>query len=195
MKYKAIIFLLLITFGGFVPSLAQQRGKASYYSNRLHGRRMSDGSRYHRDSLVCAHRYYPLGTKLLVRNPQNGNEVVVKVTDRGPYGRGRVIDLSLAAARELGFVSQGTAMVEVSVYNEEVRPPYAAGENKFKLPEVDFEIAELGYEYMPKWGEQQESQAKPRRVSPKSDGKKTETHVWSDFFSNLKKKTKALLDK
>lgn len=155
---------------------------------------MSDGSRYHRDSLVCAHRYYPLGTKLLVRNPQNGKEVVVKVADRGPFGRSRVIDLSLAAARELGFVNQGTAMVEVSLYNEEVRPPYAV-KDKFKLPEVDLEMADLGYEYMPKWGEQKESQPKPRRVVPKPDSKKTETHVWSDFFSNLKKKTKALLDK
>lgn len=186
---------MLLILGGFAPSLAQQRGKASYYSNRLHGRRMSDGSRYHRDSLVCAHKYYPLGTKLLVRNPQNGKEVVVRVADRGPFGRSRVIDLSLAAARELGFVNQGTAMVEVSLYNEEVRPPYAV-KKKFDLPEVDFEIAELGYEYMPKWGDQQESQAKqPQRLNPKSNAKKEKTHVWSDFFSNLKKKTKGLLNK
>ena len=56
-------------------------GKASYYSNKLHGRRVSDGTRYNKDSMTCAHLTYPLGTYLKVRNPKNDKEVIVKVND------------------------------------------------------------------------------------------------------------------
>lgn len=67
-----------------VPVLAQQRGKATYYSRKANGVRMSDGTRYHSDSLVCAHRKYPFGSLLKVTNPSNGKHVVVRVADRGP---------------------------------------------------------------------------------------------------------------
>lgn len=172
--------------GGFIPSLAQQRGKASYYSNSIHGRRMSDGTRYHRDSLVCAHRTYPLGTLLLVRNPRNGKKVVLKVTDRGPFSHSRVIDVSYAAARELGFISQGTAMVEVSLYRGGVLPPYAA-DNKIVLPEIDIAEVGMGYEYMPKWGRETDKSKQPRRLAPTSTQQKKETHVWTEFFGKLKR--------
>lgn len=97
------------------PAVAQgqQHGKASYYSNSLHGHRTSDGSRYHKDSLTCAHRTLPFGTLLKITNKKNGKEVIVKVTDRGPYCTGRVVDLSMAAARELGMVASGVAAVQV----------------------------------------------------------------------------------
>lgn len=110
------VFLFLATIFAFVistPALAQTEGKASYYGNRFHGRKTSDGSRYHKDSLTCAHRTLPFGTLLKVTNKKNGKEVVVKVTDRGPFIRGRVVDLSMAAAKELEMVSMGVASVEV----------------------------------------------------------------------------------
>ena len=84
-----------------VPAQKQLTGKATYYSDKLHGRKMSNGERYHRDSMTCAHKKYPFGTLLKVRNPLNGKEVVVRVTDRGPFSKRYVIDLSKAAAREL----------------------------------------------------------------------------------------------
>ena len=90
-----------------------QRGKATYYSKRATGARTSSGERLHHDSLTCAHRTYPFGTKLQVTNLQNGRSVVVRVTDRGPFARGRIIDLSWRAAKELGILTQGVAMVEV----------------------------------------------------------------------------------
>ena len=62
-----------------------KQGNATYYGNRWHGRRTSSGEVYHRDSLTCAHRTLPFGTTLLVKNKRNGKEVVVKVTDRGPF--------------------------------------------------------------------------------------------------------------
>ena len=88
-----------------------QRGKASYYSKRASGSRTSSGDRQHHDSLTCAHRTHRFGTMLRVTNPQNGKSVVVKVTDRGPYGRGRIIDLSGRAAKELDILAKGVAIV------------------------------------------------------------------------------------
>lgn len=115
MKFKQIIFLLatLITFTA-TTVWAQSTGSATYYGNNFHGRRTSDGSRYHKDSLTCAHRTLPFGTLLKVRNTKNGKEVVVKVTDRGPFRKGGIVDLSMAAAKEIGMVAQGVARVEVT---------------------------------------------------------------------------------
>jgi rare lipoprotein A len=90
-----------------------QTGKASYYTKKWTGRKTSNGDRLHHDSLTCAHRTYPFGTLLQVTNPANGRVVVVKVNDRGPYVRGRIIDLSWGAARDLGILSQGIATVTV----------------------------------------------------------------------------------
>lgn len=79
---QKVIIIILLSVTGCTLLPAQEKGVASYYANRLHGRRMSDGTRYHRDSLTCAHRRYPLGTMLKVTNIKNGKSVVVKVTDR-----------------------------------------------------------------------------------------------------------------
>lgn len=89
------------------------QGKASYYGNKFHGRLTSSGERYHRDSLTCAHRTLPFGTLLKVRNVRNGREVIVEVNDRGPFCRGRIVDLSRAAAEEIGIIASGVAKVEV----------------------------------------------------------------------------------
>ena len=94
-KYRLMIFkkqvlyiLSLLLFISTSDALAQrvEKGKASYYSSRLQGRRTSDGSLYHKDSLTCAHKTLPFGTLLKVTNKNNNKEVVVKVTDRGPFG-------------------------------------------------------------------------------------------------------------
>ena len=124
---KKLLIIPALTFLCILCASAQQRGLATYYSHRLHGVRMSDGTRYHRDSLTCAHKDYPLGTILKVRNVNNDKEVYVKVTDRGPYGRGKIIDLSYAAAREIGIISQGIASVEVE--EAKVRPPFLIPDN------------------------------------------------------------------
>lgn len=87
--------------------------------------------------MVCAHRTYPFGTKLLVKNITNGEEVVVTVIDRGPHRRGRIIDLSYAAAEKLGMINRGVVTVEVSIYHPENRIPYALEPDN--LPEIDFE--------------------------------------------------------
>ena len=123
-----------------VPVLAQQRGKATYYSRKANGVRMSDGTRYHSDSLVCAHRKYPFGSLLKVTNPSNGKHVVVRVADRGPFAKGRIIDLSYSAAKALGILSQGVAMVEVELFKNPAKVPYRAEPESVDLPELDLEM-------------------------------------------------------
>lgn len=114
---KKFIFASFILFAAGTYSVGQQLGNATYYSHKLTGRHTSDGTRYHPDSLTCAHRTYPLGTLLLVRNPKNNKEVVVKVTDRGPFHKRLMIDLSYSAAKTLDIIRQGIALVEVNQFN------------------------------------------------------------------------------
>ena len=112
---------------------------ASYYSNRLHGRRMSDGTRYHKDSLTCAHKRYPLGSYVKVTHAKSGKSVVVKVTDRC---RGsRIIDLSYAAAKQLGLIASGVAMVLVERYHPPKGIPYK-DDDEIEIPELDLEITD-----------------------------------------------------
>lgn len=137
------IFEMLLAASVF-PLLADaqilftQQGNASFYADRFHGRRMANGQLYHRDSMTCAHLRYPLGTKLLVRNLTNGREVVVTVTDRGPYTRKFVIDLSRAAARQLDIIQLGFQQVEIY--------PYIAGRIPYKYePSTERPELDLGY--------------------------------------------------
>ena len=89
-------------------------GYASYYHDRFHGRRMANGDRYHKDSLTCAHLRFPLGTMLRVRNMRTGKEIEVEVTDRGPYSKKFVVDLSRGAARALGIIGAPLTNVELT---------------------------------------------------------------------------------
>lgn len=83
------------------------RGYASWYGPKFHGRRTASGSRFNMHDYVAAHRTLPFGTILLVKNLKNGRTVKVKVMDRGPYVRGRHLDLSYAAAKKLGMTRDG----------------------------------------------------------------------------------------
>jgi rare lipoprotein A len=94
------------------------RGEASYYGRELEGNRTASGERFHAAGLTAAHRTLPLGTKLRVTNLANGRSVIVRVNDRGPFVRSRLLDVSLGAAREIGMVARGSAQVRLEV----VRP-------------------------------------------------------------------------
>lgn len=132
--------------------LSQQRGKATYYSKRATGSRTSDGSRLHHDSLTCAHKTYAFGTMLKVTNLENNKSVIVKVTDRGPYARGRIIDLSYRAANEIGMLGKGVALVEIQVVRDNI-VPLKMPEEKYKP--LDFEFAESDIDYHhPQWRHQ-----------------------------------------
>jgi rare lipoprotein A len=87
------------------------RGMASWYGNKFHGRRTSSGERFDMNALTAAHDSLPFGTRVRVRNVSNGREVVVRINDRGPRMRDRIIDLSKGAAVALGFLQAGEASV------------------------------------------------------------------------------------
>ena len=112
MSIRPYILIFMITIS--LTVLGQiQIGKASYYSKRATGRLTASGDRLHHDSLTCAHRSYPFGTLLQITNPSNGRMIVVRVNDRGPFVRGRIVDLSWAAAKVLDILSTGVANVIV----------------------------------------------------------------------------------
>ncbi len=92
-----------------------QRGMASWYGPKFHGKPTASGEIYDMNQLSAAHRELPLGTMIHVKNLDNGRQIEVRVNDRGPYVRGRVLDLSLGAARKLGMVDVGLARVEIRV--------------------------------------------------------------------------------
>jgi rare lipoprotein A len=91
----------------------QQTGRASWYGRGFHGRRTANGERYDMHALTAAHRTLPLGSYVRVTNPATSRSVVVRINDRGPYARGRVIDLSMAAANALDMRHAGTARVKI----------------------------------------------------------------------------------
>ncbi len=89
----------------------KETGFASYYAARFTGKRTASGELLHNDSLTCAHRTLPFGTLIKVCNLANDREIIVKVNDRGPFVRGRIIDLTIKAAQLLGFAHLGTTKV------------------------------------------------------------------------------------
>jgi rare lipoprotein A len=91
----------------------EESGLASFYAHRFHGRRTASGVRYDMHAMTCAHPTAPFGSRLKVTDVETGRSVVVVVNDRGPFARGRVVDLSLAAAKRLGMVKRGVARVTV----------------------------------------------------------------------------------
>lgn len=90
-------------------------GMASFYGAELHGRRTASGERFDMHDLTAAHRTLPFGTRVVVTNPANGRSVTVRINDRGPFHGNRVIDLSRAAASELGLVARGQGRVELAL--------------------------------------------------------------------------------
>lgn len=135
------------------------RGYASYYADRFHGRTMSNGKTYYRDSMTCAHLKYPFGTILRVRNPKNDKQVIVEVTDRGPYSKKFVLDLSRAAAEELGYVKEGFTMVEITQLHP-ARTPFKP-ETQNLIPDLHLiEDAPVVYP-KPEWSDPEEDAKEP----------------------------------
>ncbi len=106
-------------FGKWYQPLAdsegfRQRGIASWYGKDFHGKKTSNGEIYDMYAMTAAHKTLPLGTYVRVHNLENNRKVEVRINDRGPFVRGRIIDLSYTAAKEIGIVGPGTAQVEVT---------------------------------------------------------------------------------
>ena len=129
---------------------------------------MSNGERYDRNAFTCAHRTLPFGTRLKITNPRNGKSVIVRVTDRGPFVRGRVVDLSYAAARELGTLASGVAYVKVEPVRKETEIPFPSESNgTLEMPEIEYGTAGVCYEFIPEWEKVEED--KPKEIERKVD--------------------------
>lgn len=95
------------------PKKPVQRGTASWYGAKLHGRKSASGERFNMHAMTAAHPSLPLHSWVLVRNVGNGKMAILKVNDRGPFHSKRILDVSYSAAKQLGFAGKGTARVEV----------------------------------------------------------------------------------
>ncbi|HBL31504.1 MAG TPA: septal ring lytic transglycosylase RlpA family lipoprotein [Acidobacteria bacterium] len=107
--------------GGLQPL---EKGTASWYGNQFQGKRTASGERFNMHELTAAHPSLPFGTLLDVKNVRNGKSVVVRVNDRGPFSKNRILDLSYAAAREIDLVLAGTTQVELYLVEEGGVPPH-----------------------------------------------------------------------
>lgn len=105
--------VIRIETGG--PYYEREEGTASYYADEFHGRKTSNGETFDMNALTAAHKSLPFQTKVKVTNLDNGKSVVVRINDRGPFLKGRIIDLSLAGARAIGMIGTGTAPVLLEV--------------------------------------------------------------------------------
>lgn len=103
-----------------------EEGMASWYGDDFHGRPTANGERFNKDALTAAHRTLPLPSLVKVTNLDNGRTAILRVNDRGPFSRGRIIDVSHQAARILGFEMEGTAQVRVELLRDESKKLAAA---------------------------------------------------------------------
>jgi rare lipoprotein A len=94
---------------------SEQHGLATWYGGKWHGRKTANGERYDKRSMTAAHRTLKFGTRVRVTNKKNGRSVVLRINNRGPYGKGRIIDVSEAAAEKLGMIDAGVVPVVVEV--------------------------------------------------------------------------------
>jgi rare lipoprotein A len=173
MILRKIALIATILTIGFTPLQAQvlQKGKASFYPKKFTGRRTASGERMHNDSLTCAHRTYPFGTMLRVYNPANGRSVIVKVIDRGPFVRGRIIDLSWRAAKELDIISSGVAMVIVHKVDTIIVPFLAT--DQIEIPQLELETNDGAPALVPFWKEMKEAQLKAQRATENAKKRRT----------------------
>ena len=119
MKKKYILLILIVSL--FMPLSSNssenypQYGNASWYGGKFHGRTTASGERFNKYEFTAAHRKLPFGTIIKVTNMRNGKEVYVRINDRGPFIKGRVLDLSLASAEALHFNRRGVIRVKIEI--------------------------------------------------------------------------------
>lgn len=112
----SLLKITFLAFTMFFVSCAREItevGKASYYADMFKGRKTANGEIFRQWKKTAAHRTLPFGTKVTVKNLSNGRKVKVRINDRGPYVKGRMIDLSKKAAKEIGMIDAGVADVEI----------------------------------------------------------------------------------
>lgn len=117
--FISAVLLLFYCIGAHAQLSSKQTGFASFYHDYFNGKRTASGQVLSQKKFTCAHRTFPFGTKLKVTNLENCKSTVVTVNDRGPFARGRIIDVTEAVAKYLGFFAQGQAKVEIEIVSSE----------------------------------------------------------------------------
>lgn len=119
-----LLFLLSLLQPGAVLAWQStpEYGKASYYGDKLQGRKTASGEKYDKKKMTCAHKTHPFGTILRVTRVDDNRSVLVKVNDRGPFAEGRIVDVSGAAAEKLGMKTEGVVAVKVEVAGAQPEP-------------------------------------------------------------------------
>ena len=112
-----------------------QRGKASWYGRKFHGRKTANGEIYNMYAMTAAHKTLPFGTYIRVCNLKNNRKIEVRINDRGPFARSRILDLSYTAAKKLGIVGPGTAEVEIVALGAMAQPKQAGSTGRSYIPE------------------------------------------------------------
>ncbi|MDX9759178.1 MAG: septal ring lytic transglycosylase RlpA family protein [Bacteroidota bacterium] len=120
-----------------------QTGIASYYGRKFHGKKTSSGEIFNMWDLTAAHKTIPLNAKVRVTNLINNKSVVVRINDHGPHARGRIIDLSRAAAAQIDMIERGTARVRLDVISLDARPDFEKERGNIEFFAVDIERADL----------------------------------------------------
>lgn len=120
-----------------------QIGIASYYGHKFHGKKTSSGEIFNMWDLTAAHKTIPLNAKVRVTNLVNNKSVVVRINDHGPHARGRIIDLSRAAAAQIDMIERGTARVRLDVISIDARPDFEKDRGNVEFFAVDIERADL----------------------------------------------------
>jgi rare lipoprotein A len=128
-----------------VPSAEGYRetGIASWYGKKFHGRKTSNGERYDMYAETAAHKTLPMGTILVVRNLENNKKTVVRINDRGPFVKGRIIDLSHTAANKIGLIQNGTARVSITALGEAEPAQQKDTTTPIKLKHQDFQTGKF----------------------------------------------------
>lgn len=121
----------------------EEKGIASWYGPKFHGRKTANGETYDMHAETAAHKTLPMNTYLLVTNLENGKETVVRVNDRGPFVKGRIVDLSLTSAKAIDMVGKGTAQVRITALGETVSTLQNKTRVERFLPHTDFETGDF----------------------------------------------------
>ncbi|MBM4175948.1 MAG: septal ring lytic transglycosylase RlpA family protein [Ignavibacteria bacterium] len=145
---QSLLFFLFLFFETSFPQvLHEAEGFASYYADDFHGRRTSNGEIYDMHKLTAAHPYLPFNTWLKVTNVANGKTVTVRINDRGPFARNRIIDMSFAAGKILGMLGPGSIYVHLEIVN----PPIESNDDKsnVSIPELESDEIYLRFRSKP----------------------------------------------
>ena len=117
MRLNFVLLILFININWLHCQELKKVGLASYYGKQFHGRRTASGERFNMNSFTSAHRSLPFNTLLKVTNIKNGKSIIVRVNDRGPMKKTRIIDLSLAAAKKIDLIQSGIGKVQIELVN------------------------------------------------------------------------------